>query len=97
MIFSRVLAIGERREIGLYDGPEPGSLLGLRIGTILASFQMWGIVLVLRAFASNDLRYSVAIGPRCCRCLILMLSGPVELLFLVDFMACMTCSVVISM
>src|SRR6476469_2119447 len=30
----------------------------------------------------------MARGPRCCRCLIFTLSGPVELLFLVSFMAC---------
>ena len=30
----------------------------------------------------------MARGPRCFRCLIFMLSGPVELLFLVSFMAC---------
>src|SRR6476469_9027304 len=30
----------------------------------------------------------MARGPRCFRCLIFMLSGPVEMLFLVSFMAC---------
>ena len=30
----------------------------------------------------------MARGPRCFRCLIFTLSGPVELLFLVSFMAC---------
>ena len=35
----------------------------------------------------------MAIGPRCLRCLMLMLSGPVELLFLLLFTAFLTCSV----
>ena len=43
MIFSSVLAMGERSDIGLYEVPIDGSLFGLGIGIILASFQMWGI------------------------------------------------------
>ena len=43
MTFSSVLAIGERREMGLYEVPRNGSLFGLGIGIILASFQIWGI------------------------------------------------------
>ena len=39
-IFSRVFAMGERSKIGLYEDPELGSLFGLGIGIILASFQM---------------------------------------------------------
>ena len=43
MTFSSVLAMGERRDMGLYEVPMDGSLLGLGIGIIFASFQMWGI------------------------------------------------------
>ena len=43
IVFSRVLAIGERSEIGLYEEPWLESLFGLRIGLILAVFQIWGI------------------------------------------------------
>ena len=43
MIFSSVLAIGERRDMGLYEVPMDGSFFGLGIGIILASFQIWGI------------------------------------------------------
>lgn len=43
MTFSSVLAIGERRDMGLYEVPMNGSLFGLGIGIILASFQIWGI------------------------------------------------------
>ena len=49
MIFSKVLAIGDRRAIGLYDVPSLGSLFGLGMGMIFASFQMCGIVLVFSA------------------------------------------------
>lgn len=38
-VFSSVLAMGERRDIGRYDVPIPGSLFGLGMGIILASFQ----------------------------------------------------------
>lgn len=40
MAFSRVLAIGESKDIGLYEVPKEGSLFGLGIGTIFASFQI---------------------------------------------------------
>ena len=95
-IFSRVFAMGERSEIGLYEEPELGSLFGLGIGIILASFQMCGIMLLFKAFISSNLKYSMASGPKCLRCFMFMLSGPVELLFLAEFIACLTCSVVIS-
>ena len=39
----------------------------------------------------------MARGPRCFRCLMLMLSGPVELLFFAFLMACVTCSSVMLM
>ena len=48
---------------------------------ILARFQRWGIVLVLRAVLYMFVRYLMASGPRCLRCLMCMLSNPVELLF----------------
>src|SRR6478609_8069853 len=35
-----------------------------------------------------SVRYFMARGPRCFRCLIFTLSGPIELLLLVSFMAC---------
>ena len=36
---SRVSAITDRRDIGMYDVPMLMSLLGLRIGMMLANFQ----------------------------------------------------------
>ena len=81
MTFSRVLAIGDSREIGLYDVPMCGSLFGLGIGMILASFRICGMSFVFRDMLKKYVRYFMATGPRCFRCLILILSGPVELLF----------------
>ena len=49
IIFSNVLAIGERSAMGLYDVPIEVSLFGFGIGIILACFQMLGIVFVLSA------------------------------------------------
>ena len=47
--FSRVLTMGDRREIGLYDVLSPRFLLGLEIGIIFASFHMCGNVFVFIA------------------------------------------------
>ena len=82
MIFSRVLAIGEMSAIGLYDVLVLGSLLCLGIGIILASFQRWGIVFVFSAMLYICVRSCMACGPRCFKCLMFMLSGPVELFVL---------------
>ena len=57
------------------------------IGMMLASFHMCGMVLVLRARLKVLVRYVRSSGPMCLRCLILMPSGPVELLFLLFRMA----------
>ena len=66
------------------------------MGTIFASFHISGIVLELRDLLNILQRYSRAMGPKCFRCFMLMLSGPVELLFLDVLIAEITCSVVIS-
>ena len=39
----------------------------------------------------------MARGPRCLRCRMFMLYGPVELLFLASFIACTVCCVVMGM
>ena len=72
-----------------------GSLLGLGIGMILASFQYLGIVFVLSAVLYISVRNWMASGPKCFRCLMLMLSGPVELFVFDVFIAVAVCSVVI--
>jgi len=73
------------------------SLPGLGIATTFAVFQIWGIVFVLSAMLYICVRYVIAFGPRCFRCLMFMLSGPVELLFLALFMDAIVCSFVIVM
>ena len=49
MIYSSVLAMGDKNAIGLYEGPDDGSLPDLRIGIILAVFQMVGMLFLLIA------------------------------------------------
>jgi hypothetical protein len=49
MMMMMTLAIGDRREIGLYDVPSFGDLPGLRTGTIFASFHDVGMSLLLTA------------------------------------------------
>ena len=56
IIFSSVLAIGERRAMGLYEVPIALSLFGFGMGMIFACFQMFGIVLVLSAMLYNWVR-----------------------------------------
>jgi hypothetical protein len=41
--------MGERSEMGRYEVPTHGSLLGLGIGMILASFQICGVTLEFSA------------------------------------------------
>ena len=62
-------------------------MLGLGIGTTFAVFQLWGIVFVFRAVLKICVRYESARVPRFFRCFMLILSGPVELLFLLLLMA----------
>ena len=55
------------------------SLFGFGIGMIVAHFQRWGdIVLMFRAMLYMFVRYLMASGSRCLRCLMFMPSGPVE-------------------
>ena len=45
-------------------------------------------------FSNMLVRYASPSGPMCLRCLMLTLSGPVELLFLICFIAAWSCVVV---
>ena len=92
--FSSVFAITYRRDIGLYDVPMLISLLGLGTGMMLSSFQTCGILLSLSAALYMFVRYFSPNLPMCLRCFMLMLSGPVELLFLLPLISVWTCSVV---
>ena len=53
-LFSSVFAIPEMRDMDLYEVPLSMSLLGFGMGTMLASFHMCGITLVLTL---SSLRY----------------------------------------
>ena len=57
------------------------SLFGFEMGMTVARFQRWGIVLVFRAVLYMFVRYLIASGLTCLRCLMSMPSGLVELLF----------------
>ena len=50
MLFCSVLAITERRDMGMYAVPLSMSLLGFGMGTMLANFHMCGIMLLLEQF-----------------------------------------------
>ena len=56
-------------------------LLGFGMGTMLASFHMCGIMLVLRAVFNMLVRNASLTGHMCLRCLVFSLSGPSEFLF----------------
>ena len=49
MLFSSVFVITKKMDMGLYEVPLSMSLLGFGMGTMLASFHMCGIMLLLRA------------------------------------------------
>ena len=72
MIFSRVLAIGDRRDIGLYEVPRYEGLEGFWIGMILAVFQIEGIWFLFRAMLNICVKYVIARLPKCFRCWILI-------------------------
>ena len=61
-----------------------------------AVFQMAGIMFLLSARLTSEVRCCVACGPKCFDCLMLMLSGPSELLVLLFLIAWSVCSLVIS-
>ena len=90
MLFSSVFAITERRDLGLYEVPLFMSLFGFGMGTMLANFDMCGIMLVLRAVFNMLVRNVSPRGPVCFRCLMFNLSGPCELLFLLYCIASWT-------
>ena len=60
--------------MGLYEVPLSMYLLGCRIGTMLATFQMCGIMLVFRAVFNILVRNASPRGPMCFRCLMFNLS-----------------------
>ena len=78
--FSSVFVIKDRRDIGLYDVPMLMSLFCLGTVMMLANFHTCGILLSLSAALYMYVSYFSPSLSMCLRWL--MLSGPVELLFL---------------
>ena len=77
--------------MGLYEVPLSMSLLGFGMGTMLANFYMCGIMLLVLSAVFNILvRNASPRGPMCFRYLMLRLSGPYELLFLLCFISSWT-------
>ena len=66
----------------LYKVPISMSLLGFRIGTMLANFHMYGIILLLRAVLNMLGRNASLRRHMCLRCLMFSLSEACDLLFL---------------
>ena len=91
MIFSNVFAIGERSDMGLYAVEVFLSLFCLCIGMIFAVFHRCGMSFLFIAFMYMFVRYVIASGPRCFRCCMFMLSGPVELFVLLFLIAVIVC------
>ena len=73
------------------------SLFGLGMGSVFPIFHMRGMLFVFSTVLKRWVRCSSALGPRCLRCLMLMLSGPVELLFLCCLSAACVCATVMCM
>ena len=69
------------------------SLFGFGTEMIVAHFQRWGIALVFREVSYKFVRYVMASGSRCLRCLMFMPAGLVKLLFVLFEMASCTCIV----
>ena len=80
--FSIILAMGESRDMGLYEVPSVESLSGLRIGMMFACFQICGILFVLSDMLYSCVRYVSVSEERCFKCCMHMLSGPDVFLFL---------------
>ena len=84
---SSILDGVQSREIGLYEAGSVGVLLGFRIGIILASFHMLGMLLFVIEKLKMSVRVLMACGPKCFRCKYEIPSGPVEDVFFVLRMA----------
>ena len=69
----------------MYEVPLYMCLLGFGVGTMLANFQMCGIMLVLRAVFNMLVRNASPRGSMYFRCLMCNLPGPCEWLFLLFY------------
>ena len=69
-------------------------VFGFRIGMMFASFHVRVMMLLFNDVVYMLVRYESSSGPMCLRCLMLTLSGPMELLFLLYFIVAWACVVV---
>ena len=97
ILLSRVWAITERSEMGLYEEPMCMPVLAFRTGIMFANFHVCGIMLLFNAVLSMLLIYASQRGHICFRCLMFNFSGPVEVfffcvLFFLD-LSCCECNV----
>ena len=76
---SRVFAIIEMRDMGMFEVPLSMSLWGFGMRTMLVNVHMYSIMFVLKSVFNMLVRNASPIGPMCFRCLIFSLSGPCEL------------------
>ena len=67
--------------MGLYNVPLCGVLLGLRIGIISQSFQIWDTWFWLRLMLHMCVKYGIAFWPKRFKCLMFTPAGPVEFFF----------------
>ena len=65
--FSSVFAIAKKRNMGQHDVPLSMSLVGFGMGTVLAKFHMYAILLVLRAVLNMLVSNASPRGPMCIR------------------------------
>ena len=86
-------AITEKRDMGLYQVSLSISLLGFGMGDYVSHFHMCGIMLLLRVVLNILVRNASPRGHMCFRCLVLSLSGPCKLLFLLCFIVFVNCLV----
>ena len=91
-VLQYVLAITEGMDMGPCEMPLTMSLLGFGMGStcMLSNFHMCGIMLVLRAVLNILVSNASERWSMCFRCLMFILSGPCELLFLLCFVASWT-------
>ena len=77
-------------DLGLYEVPLSMSLLGFGMGTMLANSHMCGIMLGLGAVFHILVRNARPRGHMWFRCMMISLSGPCGLLFILCFIASWT-------
>ena len=82
-----VRKINERMDMDMFEVPLSMYLFYFGMGKMLANFQMYGIMLLLRAVLNMLVRKESPTEHIWFRCLMFIIPGPCELLFLLCFIA----------